>query len=127
MRGHYPAFAKKEMGAGNTAPVMEPRDEQILAEGVCDYLGFSYYMTNAVKADVQKDTTESLDGSSANSVPNPYVKQVTGDGRSISGLRYALVSLYERYENHCLLWKMDLGNRCSKEDKPVMMITGSNI
>ena len=61
MRGHYPAFAKKEWERENTAPVMEPRDEQILAEGVCDYLGFSYYMTNAVKADVQKDTTESLD------------------------------------------------------------------
>ena len=56
---------QRKNGSGkNTAPVMEPGDEQILAEGVCDYLGFSYYMTNAVKADVQKDTTESLDGSS---------------------------------------------------------------
>ena len=44
------------------------QDEKILAEGKCDYLGFSYYMTNAVKADAKKDTTESLDGSS----PNPY-------------------------------------------------------
>ena len=77
MRGHYPAFAKKEWERGkySTGDGTE-RLEQILAEGVCDYLGFSYYMTNAVKADVQKDTTtESLDGSSANSVPpNPYVK-----------------------------------------------------
>ena len=31
-------------------------------------------MTNAVKADVQKDTAESLDGSSPNSIANPYVK-----------------------------------------------------
>ena len=50
---------------------MLPEDEKILAEGKCDYLGFSYYMTNAVKADAKNDTTESLDGSSPYSVPKP--------------------------------------------------------
>ena len=114
MRGHYPAFAKKEWERENTAPVMEPRDEQILAEGVCDYLGFSYYMTNAVKADVQKDTTESLDGSSANSVPNPYVK-ASDWGWQIDpvGLRYALVPCMSAMKT-TVMWKMDWGNRCSK-------------
>ena len=65
---------------------------EILAEGKCDYLGFSYYMTNAVKADVQKDTAESLDGSSPNSIANPYVK-ASDWGWQIDpvGLRYALV------------------------------------
>ena len=29
MRGHYPAFAKKEWERENTAPVMEPGDEQL--------------------------------------------------------------------------------------------------
>ena len=60
---------------------MESGDEEILAEGKCDYLGFSYYMTNAVKADVQKDTAESLDGSSPNSIANPYVKASDWAGR----------------------------------------------
>ena len=41
---------------------MEPEDEKILAEGKVDYLGFSYYMTNTVKADAVKDTTETTDG-----------------------------------------------------------------
>ena len=119
MRGHYHAFAKKEWERENTAPVMEPRDEQILAEGVCDYLGFSYYMTNAVKADVQKDTTESLDGSSANSVPNPYVK-ASDWGWQIDpvGLRYALVSLYERYEKPLFIVENGFGAiDVLKEDK----------
>ena len=121
MRGHYPAFAKKEWERENTAPVMEPRDEQILAEGVCDYLGFSYYMTNAVKADVQKDTTESLDGSSANSVPNPYVK-ASDWGWQIDpvGLRYALVSLYERYEKPLFIVENGFGAiDFLKEDKTI--------
>ena len=56
-------------------------------------------MTNAVKADVQKDTSESMDGSSPNSIANPYVK-ASDWGWQIDpvGLRYALVTLYERYE-----------------------------
>ena len=99
MRGHYPAYAKKEWEREGTKPQMLPEDEKILAEGKCDYLGFSYYMTNAVKADAKKDTTESLDGSSPYSVPNPYVK-ASDWGWQIDpvGLRYALVTLYERYE-----------------------------
>lgn len=50
-------------------------------------------------ADVQKDTAESLDGSSPNSIANPYVK-ASDWGWQIDpvGLRYALVTLYERYE-----------------------------
>lgn len=99
IRGHYPAFAKKEWEREGTKPEMMPEDEQILAEGKCDYLGFSYYMTNAVKADVKKDTAESLDGSSPYSIANPYVK-ASDWGWQIDpvGLRYALVTLYERYE-----------------------------
>lgn len=46
-----------------------------------DYVGFSYYMTNAVKAD-QTQEGSGLDGFPG-SVPNPYVKKATGDGRLI--------------------------------------------
>lgn len=53
MRGHYPAYAKG-VGEEGTKPQMLPEDEKILAEGKCDYLGFSYYMTNAVKADAKR-------------------------------------------------------------------------
>ena len=77
----------------------EPKDEEILAAGKVDYMGFSYYMSNAVKADALKDTGASLDGSSPNSVSNPYVnKSDWGWQIDPVGLRYALVTLYERYE-----------------------------
>lgn len=99
VRGHYPAYSLKEWERNGYQIKMEPEDEKVLAEGTVDYIGFSYYMTNAVKADVKKDTTQSMDGSSVNSVPNPYVK-ASEWGWQIDpvGLRYALVTMYERYE-----------------------------
>ena len=76
---------------------MEAGDEQILKEGTVDYVGFSYYMTNAVKADHVADGN-GVDGFPG-SVPNPYVKS-SDWGWQIDpvGLRYALNLLYERYQ-----------------------------
>jgi len=97
-RGHYGAYAKKAWERENNAPVMEPGDEQTLAEGTVDYIGFSYYMSNAVKADVINETA-GLDGGTIHSVRNTYVK-ASDWGWQIDpvGLRYALNVLYERYE-----------------------------
>lgn len=98
-RGHYGAYAKKEWERTGTTPVMEPGDEQILAEGKVDYLGFSYYMSNAVKADVNTIDNSNADGGNIHSIRNPYVK-ASEWGWQIDpvGLRYSLNTLYERYE-----------------------------
>lgn len=76
---------------------MEPEDEQILKEGTVDYIGLSYYMTNAVKAGAAMSGS-GLDGFPG-SVDNPYVKK-SDWGWQIDpvGLRYALNLLYERYQ-----------------------------
>ncbi|XPE69692.1 family 1 glycosylhydrolase [Shigella boydii] len=50
---------------------MENGDLDVLREGTCHYLGFSYYMTNAVKA--EGGTGDAISGFEG-SVPNPYVK-----------------------------------------------------
>ncbi len=118
VRGHYPAYSLKEWEREGYQIKMEPEDETILAEGKVDYIGFSYYMTNAVKADIKKDTTQSTDGSSANSVPNPYVK-ASEWGWQIDpiGLRYALVTMYERYEIPLFIVENGFGdNDVLKED-----------
>ena len=75
---------------------MEDGDAQILREGTCAYLGFSYYMTNAVKA--EGGTGDAISGFEG-SVPNPHVK-ASDWGWQIDpvGLRYALCELYERYQ-----------------------------
>lgn len=98
MRGHYGAYAKKAWEREGNAPVMEPEDEQILANGTADYIGFSYYMSEAVKAD-QKSDGKSLSGGNEHSIRNPYVK-ASDWGWQIDpvGLRYALNVMYERYE-----------------------------
>ena len=89
-RGHYGAYAYKEWEREGTAPVMEEGDAEILAQGTVDYIGFSYYMTNTVKA--------------------PYVK-VSDWGWAIDpvGLRYALNALYERYEKPMFIVENGLG------------------
>ncbi|MCD7756867.1 MAG: 6-phospho-beta-glucosidase [Clostridiales bacterium] len=97
-RGHYAAYAKKAWEREGNAPVMEPGDEDILAQGKVDYLGFSYYMSNAVKADLEQVNTD-VNGGNAHSIRNPYVK-ASDWGWQIDpvGLRYSLNVLYERYE-----------------------------
>ncbi|MBR2526938.1 MAG: 6-phospho-beta-glucosidase [Blautia sp.] len=108
-RGHYGAYAYKEWEREGTAPEMADEDAQILAEGKVDYIGFSYYMTNTVKADVQ-GLGQNAVGSNEHSVPNPYVK-ASDWGWAIDpvGLRYALNILYERYEKPLFIVENGLG------------------
>jgi 6-phospho-beta-glucosidase len=98
VRGHYGEYAKKAWAREGNAPVMEPGDDKILAEGKVDYIGFSYYMSNAVKADVVNDKA-GVDGGTLHSIRNPHVK-ASDWGWQIDpvGLRYSLNVLYERYE-----------------------------
>ena len=99
VRGHYPAYAKAMWKKDNVNIQMEEGDEKILSEGKIDYVGISYYMSGAVKADIEKDTSTSLDGATSKSIKNPYVK-ASDWGWQIDpvGLRYSLATLYERYE-----------------------------
>ena len=99
VRGHYPAFARRQWEREGCRIAMEPGDETILAEGRADYLGFSYYMSNTVRAQGRGGSAAHLDGGFPNSVDNPYVdKSDWGWQIDPTGLRYALVTLYERYE-----------------------------
>lgn len=97
VRGEYPSYIWKEWERKGFEIKMEPQDQEILKDGKVDYVGLSYYMTNAVKADAAV-SGNGLDGFPG-SVPNPYVK-ASDWGWQIDpvGLRYALNVLYERYQ-----------------------------
>ncbi|EJL88174.1 6-phospho-beta-glucosidase [Pantoea sp. GM01] len=97
MRGHYPAYILNEWQRKGYHIVMEPGDAQILREGCADYIGLSYYMSNAVSKENAGSGT-ALSGFEG-SVPNPHVK-ASDWGWQIDpvGLRYVLNILYERYE-----------------------------
>ena len=117
-RGHYGRYMYKEWEREGTAPVMEEGDDAILAAGTVDYIGFSYYMTNTVKAKTES-TGASIVGGNAHSVANPYVK-VSDWGWAIDpvGLRFALNSMYERYEKPLFIVENGLGAYDQlKEDK----------
>ena len=104
------SYAVKEWERTNTAPDMEPGDEKILQEGCVDYIGFSYYMSIAVKADADSSQSGATNGGNSHSVPNPYVTP-TEWGWNIDpvGLRYALNTLYERYEKPLFIVENGLG------------------
>ena len=108
-RGHYGAYAWKEWERDGITPKMEDGDDKILAEGKVDYIGFSYYMSNTVKGDVN-DLKASTTGGNAHTVKNPYVK-VSDWGWAIDpvGLRYALNIMYERYELPLFIVENGLG------------------
>lgn len=97
MRGHYPAYILREWQRKGYHIEMEPDDAQILREGCADYIGLSYYMSNAVSKENTGSGT-ALSGFEG-SVPNPHVK-ASDWGWQIDpvGLRYVLNILYERYE-----------------------------
>jgi 6-phospho-beta-glucosidase len=97
MRGYYPAYALKEWERRGFNIKMEEGDLQTLREGCADYIGLSYYMSNAISAQNPSDDN-GLSGF-AGSVPNPHVK-ASDWGWQIDpvGLRYSLNVLYERYQ-----------------------------
>lgn len=96
VRGEYPSYVYREWERKGYNIDITDEDRAILKSGTVDYVGFSYYMTNAVRAGVPADGN-GVDGFPG-SVPNPYVKK-SDWGWQIDpiGLRYALNILYERY------------------------------
>ena len=100
VRGHYPRYALKEFERKGYDIGMQEGDEDILKQGTVDYIGFSYYMSTVVKADVHNENTEDVvNGALSNSVENPYIK-ASDWGWLIDpvGLRYTLNRIYDRYE-----------------------------
>ena len=99
VRGKYPSYALRMFEREGIDPGRQPGDDEILAAGTVDYLGFSYYMSGVVKADAVADVAGDVSGGMANSVPNPYITS-SDWGWPIDpvGLRYTLNMFYNRYQ-----------------------------
>ena len=96
VRGEYPTYIEREWERKGFHIDITEEDKKILREGTVDYIGFSYYMSNAVKANAVSDGN-GLDGFPG-SVSNPFVKKSDWGWQIDSvGLRYSLNMLYERY------------------------------
>ena len=115
-RGHYGAYAKKAWEREGNAPLMEPEDEKIPSEGIVDYIGFSYYMSDAVKHGI-KSNIKTVGSATEYSIKNPYVK-ASDWGWQIDpvGLRYSLNVMYERYEKPMFIVENGFGAIDKLED-----------
>ncbi|MCO6524015.1 MAG: 6-phospho-beta-glucosidase [Candidatus Schmidhempelia sp.] len=100
VRGYYPNYALKEFEREGYQLDITEEDLAILKQGTVDYIGFSYYMSTVVKADVSNDNQGNIvNGALPNSVANPYIKSSDwGWPIDPEGLRYVLNELYDRYQ-----------------------------
>ncbi|MBB5181251.1 6-phospho-beta-glucosidase [Planomicrobium koreense] len=100
VRGYYPSYVLKEFEREGYKIQMEPGDDDILRNGIVDYLGFSYYMSTTVNSAVQNGNHGNIvTGGLPNVVENPYIKSSDwGWAIDPMGLRYALNRLYDRYQ-----------------------------
>lgn len=97
VRGAYPRYLLAEWARKGYQIEMQPEDQQTLQEGCVDYIGLSYYMSNAVQTNTAGDG-DAVSGF-AGSVPNPHVKASEwGWQIDPTGLRYVLCELYQRYQ-----------------------------
>lgn len=111
VRGKYPNYALKEFEReGLNIPILED-DAEILANGKVVYLGFSYYMSNAVDINTgENEEEENIHGKIPYQVENPYLE--TSDwGWTIDpvGLRYTLNRFWDRYQVPLFIVENGLG------------------
>ncbi len=99
VRGHYPAYIKKDWEQrGYSLDIME-EDLKIMKEGCVDYIGFSYYLSSAVSSDPKVKKLGNDLAAGSDTVENPYL-EMTPWGWTIDpkGLRYVLNQYYDRYQ-----------------------------
>ena len=96
VRGYYPGFAARYFEEHGIQLEVLQEDKEILKKGTVDFFTISYYSSSCVS--VTKDG-EKTAGNGSDNLKNPYLK-ASDWGWQIDpgGLRYALVTLYERYE-----------------------------
>lgn len=97
-RGEIPLYALKYWKQRGFIIDYTEEELQALREGTVDYIGFSYYMSDAVTTLEGKGGYEVSDFPDAHILKNPYVK-ASDWGWQIDpvGLRYTLNTVYQRY------------------------------
>ena len=106
VRGYYSNTCQRLIDKIGGKIVMEPGDEEILREGVVDYIGFSYYFSSVESVEPMKEMV----GNIAKGGRNPYL-QITDWGWQIdpTGLRTTLNQLYDRYQKPLFIVENGVG------------------
>ncbi len=105
VRGAYPNYAHDLLARRGVELAKEPGDDEILAEGVLDFVSFSYYRSNivGVGSELRRHGVLGLE-------PNPYLES-TPWGWPVDplGLRYLLNELYDRYQKPLFVIENGIG------------------
>jgi 6-phospho-beta-glucosidase len=107
VRGYYPYYADRYFEEKGITIKKEPGDDEILKEGTVDFYTFSYYMSNCVALNPDKELTA---GNLMGGIKNPYLK-ASDWGWQIDpkGLRYTLNEIYGRYQIPVMVVENGLG------------------
>lgn len=96
VKGYYPAHRIKEFEREGIVIEKLEGDDELIAQGTVDYIGFSYYMSTASSAD--PDKVKYVGGNQMPAVKNPYLTESDwGWAVDPLGLRISLCKLYDRY------------------------------
>ncbi|MDR1510187.1 MAG: 6-phospho-beta-glucosidase [Synergistaceae bacterium] len=112
-RGYYSNKAKEYLKKMGVTIDAELGDDEILREGIVDYIGFSYYVSMVSSAEPD---ARSAEGNLLRGGRNPYLK-ATDWGWQIDpvGLRLSLNNLYDRYQKPLFIVENGLGAEDSIE------------
>ena len=109
VRGAYPYYAKRFFEEKGITIMTRPGDAEIIKNGTVDFYTFSYYMSNCITAD---DNKNKAGGNLITGVANPYLK-ASDWGWQIDpqGLRWSLNEIYSRYGIPMMVVENGLGAR----------------
>ncbi|MFZ7132569.1 MAG: 6-phospho-beta-glucosidase [Eubacteriales bacterium] len=107
VRGAYSNKANKYFDNKDIVIRKKFEDDEMLKNGIVDYIGFSYYNSNVVSHSMDKEITG---GNMLNAIKNPHLT-ASDWGWSIDpiGLRLALNHLYDRYQMPMFVVENGLG------------------
>lgn len=108
-RGEYPAYMVKYFADNDIKLDLEEQDEQILKEGIVDFVAISYYMSHVAEA--REDAAE-LAGTFDSPIKNEHLELSQWDWPiDPMGLRISLIKLYDRYQKPLFVCENGLGAR----------------
>ena len=108
LRGYIPEYKLVEFKKENVILPILDGDLELLKEGCCDFVAFSYYQTSVVAA--AEKGMEKTSGNMGTFIFNPYLKKSEwGWQVDPLGLRYTLNLLYDRYHKPLFIAKNGLG------------------
>ncbi|MEG0277078.1 MAG: family 1 glycosylhydrolase [Coprobacillus sp.] len=106
-RGKYPQYMERYFDMFNIHIEMEADDQDILKEGIVDFLSFSYYFS---QVSTNSQTWEKTAGNLIMANKNPYLETSEwGWQMDPIGLRVTLNQMYDRYELPLIVAENGLG------------------